>query len=140
SGSNGAFLGVSNSPASAAFTDPTTNLTQNDPFSNNVYVAWATNWVGDGDDPNPSAIALIGSSDGGKSFTPATILNDSRFTSDIELDARPRIAISQGTIDGKVAPGQVSVIWDDYGSGNLLNPLIPPRDFLHSDSLAAGVS
>ena len=141
---DGSFLGVATQAAAPGFTDPDTAKAQNDPFSGNVYLAWATNeavGLTDGKaNLNPSAIVLVASSDGGKSFSAPTVVNDSKFRSAIELDAQPKITISQGTADGRVAPGQVNVAWDDFGSGNFLNPLTPPRDFLHADRVTPGVT
>ena len=140
--SSGAYVGVFTHAAAQAFTDPDSKLTQNNKWTGNVYISWATNLIGGPvngvANPNPSAILLVASSDGGNSFSPPTVVNDSKFTSPIELDAQPKLAVSQGTIDGKIAPGQVSVIWDDFGSGNLLNPLNPPRDFIRADRVMPG--
>src|SRR5439155_7911291 len=62
---------VDNSPAS--FTDPVSNVTQIDPTSGNVYVAWSTRTAppNAGNPPppptfNPNKILVVGSLDGGQ--------------------------------------------------------------------------
>ncbi|MDB5350556.1 MAG: regulatory domain of in-like proprotein convertase [Planctomycetota bacterium] len=147
----GAFLGVYNHSAALGFTDPdpSKNVTQNDPFSNNVYIAWATNEFGDQHAfaaENNNAIVLTGSSDGGNSFSPPEVVNDSKFSSTTELDATPRITVSQGRpaktlspTDPGVPAGQVTVVWDDFGTnGFIRGAKVDISDSLNVDRLQAG--
>ena len=62
----------------ASFVDPSTKKTQTDPYSNNVYVAWATNTnaPNGANNYNANTIQMIASDDGGQTFTSPTILND----------------------------------------------------------------
>ena len=147
----GAYLGIENHSASVGFTDPTSNVSQNDAFSNNVYVAWATNEFGDQQSfaaENNNAIVLTGSSDGGNSFSPPEVMNDTKFASTTELDATPRITISQGrpahtlsASDPGVPAGQVTVVWDDFGTnGYQRGSKVDVSDAIVTDSAQAGVS
>lgn len=104
-----------------SFTDPTTKLTQVDPSSGHVYIAW------EGNDPappspltpanyNPYSINLVTSADGGVTWTTPRILNEfGQGYQHVGSDANavPRIAISQGS--PTVPGGQVNVVWDDWG-------------------------
>jgi subtilisin-like proprotein convertase family protein len=126
-------LGVDSSVTS--YQDPTTGAIQNNPASGNVYVAWATidaappntqNW-------NPNAIRVIASSNQGVSFTPPATVNDGGnidLGSPVRRHTAPKIAISQGTADGRVQAGRVSLIWEDFNSGNNVTPLPVSRIWL----------
>ena len=75
---------------------------QTDPWSGNVYVAWATadqlpNGVA-ANKFNTNIIRLIASSDGGDTFTSPTALSDRNQG---ERAAEPRLVISQGTQVGR---------------------------------------
>lgn len=132
-GTTGAFIGVALGVEKAAFEDPATGAQQNDPFSGNVYIAWATNMDVGAGNINLNAIAMTASSDGGQSFSPPAIVNDDGFTSPVNAYAAPRIAISQGTLDGRIKPGQVTVFWDEFLSD-------PTRDYFTSTSFLPGVT
>ncbi len=157
-GSTGAFIGVYNGAQSAAFTDPTSSATQNDAYSGNVYIAWATRDMGLNGDvtdqvDNLNAIALTASSDGGKSFSPVEILDDSKFIGTntltgvaLQRDAQPKLSISQGSLPNAFNPGaplvpagQVTVVWDDFGTNNFpLFTALP--DNIFSDKVQAGTT
>jgi subtilisin-like proprotein convertase family protein len=119
-----------------SFIDPIPNPdgsfnTQTDPFSGNVYIAWETNNAHPGGPPtsqtnfNPNTIKVVGSSDGGTSWTTAVYANNSGLgdtfsnpsspnydpslpnlnvnlpTNFQERDADPRLTVSQGTISNR---------------------------------------
>src|SRR5262249_23543857 len=44
-----------------------------------------------------------------------------------ERDSAPRITISQGTADGRVQPGQVTVVWADTGTFSQVTPIPETR-------------
>jgi subtilisin-like proprotein convertase family protein len=123
-----------------SFTDATPGgqtVTQVDPYAGTVYVAWATRDVAPANNPtnfNPNTIKIVASADGGQSFTAHQILNDGgHFGAD--RDTAPRLAVSQGTIDGRVPGGQVTVVWDDFNSANTANPA---RDVITTDRIRDG--
>jgi subtilisin-like proprotein convertase family protein len=120
------------------FTDPTTGAVQNDPFSGNIYVTWSTNDTAPtgATNFNPNSIVLIQSSDGGNSFGSQTIINDNGHIG-AEHDASPQLAVSGGSIDGRVSPGQVSVVYDDFNSAATANP---PADLIRFKALQAGAA
>jgi len=91
--------------------------TQSDPTSGSVYVAWQSQDINpvSAVDFNPNAIRMVASSDGGNTFSGMTTVN-AGGNGGPQRDTSPRITVSQGTADGRVAGGQVSVVWDDFGS------------------------
>ena len=105
-----------------SFTDPDdASGDVTNPHSGNVYVAYigetpapdgATNW-------NPLTVDLIRSTDQGATFGPRLVLNQGSNFGD-QRNTRPRIAVSQG--GGGAQPGQVTVVWDDFGSGANSDP------------------
>ncbi len=119
-------------------------LTQNDPFAGNIYVAWTSNDVrpANTNSPNPfnpNRIKIIASSDGGTSFTGQTIVSDGGNSGDAR-HGTPQLAISQGRAPGTTGPadpgvpgGQVTIVWDDFGSQNNVN-----RDVLWGDRILDG--
>ena len=123
----------SNVGGTIGFTDPTTGAVQNDPSSGNVYVAWVSNdanMPNVGDTWNPNAIRMIASSNGGQSFSGIRTVNDGGNFGD-QRNTRPRLAISQGRAgSGTITPGQVTVVWDDFGTGAGFDT---PIDFIRSD-------
>jgi subtilisin-like proprotein convertase family protein len=129
------FLAVDSNVAS--FTDPDTGVVQADPSAGNVYIAWsadtpapsgATNW-------NRHTIQLVTSSDGAGSFGAPVDLGHGHSLPFQETS--PRLAVSQGDIAGRVQPGQVTVIWDDYGIGATASP---PQDVIFSQVVTGGGS
>ena len=112
-----------------SFTDPQTGITQTDPGSGRLYIAWeddvpvppgfpAALW-------NLNAIDVLTSVNGTLNFANANTLTEvggphAAGTPNYEADAAPRLAISQGTPDGSVAGGQVTVIYDDFHSAGVL--------------------
>ncbi len=86
------------------FTDPTTSAVVTNAYVGRIYVAWASAPVGG----NYSRIRMQSSADGGATFSePVTVSTGNSNTA-------PRLVVSQGTSDGRVTPGQVTVVWDDY--------------------------
>src|SRR5439155_1544100 len=124
---------VNNNPM-RIFTDPDTRAPLNDPFAGNVYVAWGTNNQPFTNAPGnfkPTTIQMVVSSDGGQSFsTPIQVDNPGHVGSD--RNAFPRLTVSQGTLPAggaggtqrPTAPGQVSLVWDDFGSGNNVDRIV----------------
>jgi|GEM_PF-561561 len=122
----------------ASFTDTDANgnpYNQIDHYSGNVYVAWATNNVAPNGatNYNPNQIVLVASSDGGLHFSgPMTV--DSGGDTGTQRYTMPQLAISQGrpATPGKPAipGGQLTIVYDDFGSGTTAAPI--PIDFIFS--------
>lgn len=123
------------------FVDPATGATVNNPHSGNVYIGWGTDdGVG-----SPNTIKIVASSDGGQTFTTRRTVNDEQGNNGLffqptapgvlpvnnsgnsgaQRNTQPRLVVSQGTSDGSVTPGQVMVIWDDFGTGPAFPNLFP---------------
>ena len=137
SAATGAFLGAftQRSLGGGGYTDPTSLLVQNDPQAGNVYVAWTTNSQNsDNNQPtalfNPNAIRLIVSADGGAHFGAPVTINDGGYFG-VQRNTAPALAVSQGTADGRVSAGQVTVAWDDFGSLATATPV--PQDAIKTD-------
>lgn len=116
------------------FTDPDTGATQNDANAGNVYVAWSTALTPFTNAPtsfNPNRIQLLASSDGGFSFSAPIQVSGTDFGS--AREAYPRLAISQGSAN--VPAGQVTVVWDDFGTGATATPI--PFDLIRSNTVSA---
>ena len=125
----------------SAYVDPTTGATQGDPNSGAVYIAWTLNtpppqgvtfW-------NPDTIQVIASSDGvtwpaydftGDNGNGTRLVSQGNFNGTPRFTA-PAIAVSQGKANGTDG-GLISVIWDDFTSGNNANP---PVDLINYASL-----
>lgn len=100
-------LAVDTNPA--AFRDPVSGVVQNDPGSGTVYVAWTS--LDQHRSNSSQTIRIAASSDGGQSFTTQRyVINGGR-------PERPRLVVSQGTADGRIPVGQVTVVWDDSTGG-----------------------
>jgi subtilisin-like proprotein convertase family protein len=113
---------VDNNPST--FQDPSTGVQQNDPFSGNVYVAWSTAYTaptGAGNF-NPNSIKVIASSDGGDTFS-GEIFANSNMSTGKQHDSHPKLVVSAGTPDGRVPAGQLSIVFDDFGSGANATPV-----------------
>jgi large repetitive protein len=123
------------------FTDPQTGQTvDNTNNAGHVYVSWVTTDTNpslftDLANFNPNRVALITSSDGGLNFSSAVYPANGNFGT--QRFAAPRVAVSQGTTDGRITPGGVTVVWDDFGSGATANP---PADFIRSEDVAPGTA
>ena len=100
-------------------------VSQVDPYAGNVYVAWASTDTNTAPNPipqfNPNTIKLTSSSDQGTTFTHAAFVDDTSnanfngFHSGPQRYTQPTIAIGQGSA---IEPGgQVSIVFDDWGSG-----------------------
>ena len=116
------------------FTDPLTGDVQTDPHAGNVWISWSTReaaptgaFVRDGLVWNPNSIQVIGSSDGGNTFTGAMLVGTGgsansargRYTgpNGTFAHATPKIAVSQGRAGGPDG-GEATVIWDNFGIAN----------------------
>jgi len=125
----------------ATYSDPVTNVAQNDPYSGNVYIAWntdetaptgATNW-------NPNSIQMVSSSDSGQIFSNPLRMNVAGNynggTYGTQRETTPRLVVSQGRAPGTGGPndpgvpgGQVTAVWDNYGNyGDGLDRLMSNR-------------
>ena len=112
----------------ASFTDTNANgqtVTQTDPMTGNVYVAWAstdTNRFFGIPNFNPNSIRMITSTDQGLTFTAPQYVDDASNPSidgshsSPARNVEPAIAISQGNPKTGVPGGQVTVVYDDYGT------------------------
>jgi subtilisin-like proprotein convertase family protein len=122
----------------ASFTDPTTGAVQSDlqtgttPTTDKVYVAWTTNSNANqyGGPNNPNIMRIMGSANGGISFTPPELFDgggDGNGATGGNLTA-PQLSISQGTADNVVAEtadnpsgqrvpgGQLNIVFDNFGT------------------------
>ena len=112
-----------------------------DPHANNVYIAWASidtlpaigpqNW-----NPNRAELVVgtpIANPSGNEqslAFSPVTTVNaDGNYGS--QRESHPQLVINQNQ------SGQITVAWDDFGSGSTASP---PFDILDSNLLHAGNS
>ena len=131
--------------------------TQSDPNVGNVYVAYGTSDHNINNGPsnfNPYRILLQVSSDGGQTFGGPTTINDNanNLTNGVtnEQAGSPEITISQGRAarpagtngtndpgDPGVPGGQVSVVWDDFGTGAKAGT---PFDVIWDDSVGGSTS
>lgn len=119
-----------------SYTDPDTGATQTDPTAGNVYIAWTVNTPPPQNPPpnwNRYTIGLVASADGVNwpaypaAFpfsAPGTIIDQGNIGN--QRNTTPRIAIAQGKPNGG-GGGDVTVVWDDFNSGNTLTP---PLDFI----------
>ncbi len=100
-------------------------VSQVDPYAGNVYIAWASTDTNTAPVPipnfNPNTIKFMSSSDQGSDFTHAAFVDDTSnanfggFHQGTARYTQPTIAISQGS--AIVPGGQVSIVFDDWGSG-----------------------
>ena len=119
----------------ANFQDPTTGNVQSDPYSGDVYIAWAgidikPSLLTDLTFYNPNRIKLIASSDGGNNFTGQAIVNNAGNFGTLERDSQPELAINQNG-------GQVTVGWNDFGT---LSTASPPQSDLLANSVSPGLN
>ncbi len=122
------------------FTDPDTGVTLENPNSGNVYVALQTNdappaLLTDTTFFNPHRIVVRASSDGGETFSGPIVLNDGGNSGTQRNNSFGGLTVSQGTLDNRVAPGQVTAIWSDEGT---LANNDPPFTRIRSDRIIDG--
>ncbi len=133
----------------ATFTDTNSKgslVSQNDADAGNVYVSWASVDVRPASAPNnfnPNRIELAASSDGGQTFSSASILNSSGNIGP-QREAVPQTVVSQGRpagtngpFDPGVTPGQVTTVWDDYGTFAQAGAN-PPEDAITTATVTSG--
>ncbi|HWB55077.1 MAG TPA: VCBS repeat-containing protein, partial [Tepidisphaeraceae bacterium] len=122
-------------------TDPTI-----DPVSGvaPIYIGWATDFVipNPPSDYNPNAIQVVESSDGGQFFGPPVYMNVGQNFG-VQRDTYPQLVVSQGSLKTNpnsglplVEPGQLTAIWDDFGTGANAGP---PIDYINSSYLDQSV-
>jgi subtilisin-like proprotein convertase family protein len=107
----------------------------NDPAANNIYIAWATVAVAPADpnliNPfNPNRIQLIGSQNGGTSFT-ADVTANVNANFGTERDSHPQLVINHNN------DGAVTIAWEDFGS---LATASPPVTLLQDNIVQPGQS
>ncbi len=128
------------------FKDPTTGRVQLDPAAGKaVYVAWNTLVGAAGTANTASVVHIAASSDRGRSFTGETQVNDfvqyfpppNTNPPVFTHDSSPALTFSQGTADGRVAGGQVTVSWFHNANNTDFNSATP-HDSIQSDSFNSG--
>jgi subtilisin-like proprotein convertase family protein len=112
----------------SSYVDPTSHATQSDPNSGAVYIGWTLDTPPPSPAPspyNPFTIQVLASSDGLSwptsgitGVTGAGQLHVGTGNVGNQHLTDPQIAVSQGKVNGTDG-GQVSVIWDDYGTGSV---------------------
>ncbi|OJW21002.1 MAG: hypothetical protein BGO49_30085 [Planctomycetales bacterium 71-10] len=136
------------------FTDPDTGYVQTDPYAGNIWIGWSTNentptgdaFVPNGQVWNPNSIQVITSSDGGRTFSGSTqVNNQSRWTgaTGVFAMATPKIVVGQGKSvpAGQAAAnagGGATVVWDNFGRYNATasNTDVVP-DLIQSNAVSA---
>ncbi|HEY1684009.1 MAG TPA: proprotein convertase P-domain-containing protein, partial [Tepidisphaeraceae bacterium] len=119
-------------------TDPTIPTSGTYKGQGPIYIAWANDYLPAQPPPNWNqyAIMMVESSDGGLTWSAPIYVNNSHNSVTDERDAYPKITVSQGTLatNGSgvpnVEPGQVTAVWDDYGSDSTASP---PFDLIDSN-------
>jgi subtilisin-like proprotein convertase family protein len=93
-----------------------------DPFAGTVYVAWSTNYTPPTGATgfNANSIKVLASLDGGLSFTSQVYVNNN-LNAGSQHDTSPRLVVSGGSTAG-ATPGQLSIVYDDFGTGATANP------------------
>jgi subtilisin-like proprotein convertase family protein len=118
-----------------SFTDPTSGKTQTDAFSGNIYAVWAevdSNTFGGIGNFNPNTVRMAASSDQGMHFTHAAYVDNSSNAqnggghSSSARYAAPQVTISEGT--STVSGGQVTIVYDDFGSQAPLDRILVQND------------
>ena len=124
-GASQPIVAVDNNLASFTDTrDDGTQVVQNDPHAGNVYIAWTTVEpilpppTVDPDDSTVARIRLIGSGDGGATFSGQYVISPNGGNGFFDLSATPRLAVAQGstavagTTNPRVSGGLLSVVYD----------------------------
>ncbi|HWE36768.1 MAG TPA: Ig-like domain-containing protein [Isosphaeraceae bacterium] len=126
----------------ANFSDPTTHAVQADKFTGNIYVTFDEISPIPANVPpqlfNPDNIFILASSDGGQSFGDAVPLNDTGFAGRTERATAPRTTVSQGNVSTTAPAGQITTVWDDYGTDATATPV--PFDRLMATTYSGGTS
>jgi hypothetical protein len=144
----------------ASYRDVITGGVQTDPYANNVYVAFNTDYRPPPNTVlNPNTIDIMASSDGGLSFTAPKHFNLAGFAGGnlpSERDSAPQLAVSQGTSNQRptafgppVPGGLLTAVWNEWGiNKQTLAPLSPGRvvasntitDGAYSDYASGGLN
>lgn len=114
----------------ASFTDPDTKAVQTNALLNlpagegrvagqgAVYVSYSVrHTLADGS--QNSAIWVMASQDGARTFSTPVKVNDSKYGDAIDHTA-PQMVVSQGSVDGRVPGGQMTIVWNDVTDGLIL--------------------
>ncbi len=123
-----ATLAVDTNPST--ITDPSTGATQTDAFTNRIHIAWVKDTPPPPTPPNPwnrYTIEVLQSTNGGTSFSTPIRVSGGNFGGDpIQQYSSPKITISQNRLVQPGLPaitgGQVTVVFDDFGSGSNQSP------------------
>ena len=129
---------------------PSGTESQDDPYSGNVYIAWQSEDIAPAYNPSdydPNRILMVGSSNGGTSFSGIQVLNNNGNYG-TNRPVTPSIVVSQGAVarpagtnsptdpgSPGVNPGQITAVWDDYGVGASASP---PFDEINANEIADG--
>ena len=141
-------MAVDDNPAT--FTDPNTAITLTDPNSGNIYVAWASQDIAftGAVNFNPDRAMMVVANDNAADTTQQLAFsapmeqsvynnggNEVNSNTGGEV-ATPRIVVSAGSQSdpGDVAPGQVSIIWDNISTGRNASPKYDPIEDTSTDS------
>ncbi len=131
-----------------SYRDLITGGVQTDPYANNVYVAFNTDYrPPTGTVLNPNTIDIMASSDGGLSFTVPKHFNLNSFAGGnlpSERDSAPQLVVSQGTSNlrpgqfGSVPGGLLTAVWNEWGiNKQTLSPPAPGR-VIESNTITDG--
>jgi hypothetical protein len=114
---------------SATSTDPETGFTQTDVFADRIHIAWTKDTPPPPTPPSPwnrYTIQVLQSANGGTTFSrPQTIsggnVGNQQYSS-------PRLTVSQQSTRTGITGGQVTVVYNDFGSGNRIRRCrtVPP--------------
>src|SRR5262249_31664664 len=127
-------------------------VTLTDPTAGSIYVAWTSSDTPFANPPSnfsPNRILISASSDGGNNFSGATVVNANGNVGPGRM-TNPTLTISQGrafrapgtlgpTDPGAtaIAGGQVTVGYDDFGTGATATPV--PFDLLKGNQVSGAV-
>ena len=104
----------------------------------NVYVAWVNDTPPPTNPPSPwnrYTLEMETSTDGAQTFP--TVLSPGDGNVSNSHDASPKLTVSQGTGDGRVAGGQVTLIYDDFGGGPNVDGGLPV-DLIRARAITGG--
>jgi len=118
------MLVVDNNVDTFSDTDGQGNATtQTDPFSGNLYIAWATSDLkpqnANANTFNPHVIEIIASADQGDTWSSPMLVSDNNYSG--ARNTAPRLVVSQGDVAGNITGGQITVIWDRFTGTNTVN-------------------
>jgi len=120
-----------------------------------LFVAWSTDQASAVSSSvpsfNPNVIMEIGSENGGATWTSPQLVNQDGFsqsnggsataTPNVPRFSEPQIVFTQGSADGRVAGGQMAIVWNDFGNQTIdLNSEQPDGGVAGNHAAAAVVA